>query len=234
MTDAGDPAAPSVPTMKSAHNLIARDLQLERGARSIIKGLSFDIRSGQVLILRGANGSGKTSLLRILAGLTLPDAGTVAWDGEKPKALSAAWRNAALYLGHTNALKDDFTAQENLLDALSVDGIDVTPNAQLAALDKVGLLDRRQVLARRLSQGQKRRVGLARLSLALSHTPRKPLWLLDEPTNALDGQGVALFTGLIGEHLNGGGIACIATHLALNLSSPVTEMNLDSPMGALQ
>ena len=234
MTDAGDPAAPSVPTMKSAHNLIARDLQLERGARSIIKGLSFDIRSGQVLILRGANGSGKTSLLRILAGLTLPDAGTVAWDGEKLKALSAPWRNAALYLGHTNALKDDFTAQENLLDALSVDGVSIAPNAQLAALDKVGLLDRRQVLARRLSQGQKRRVGLARLCLSLSNTPRKPLWLLDEPTNALDGQGVALFTGLISEHLNGGGIACIATHLALNLSSPVTEMNLDSPMGTLQ
>ena len=220
--------------MKPAHNLIARDLHLERGARSIIKALSFDIKSGQALILRGANGSGKTSLLRILAGLTLPDAGTIAWDGERPKALSATWRNAALYLGHTNALKDDFTAQENLLDALAIDGIDVTANAQLAALERVGLLDRRQVLARRLSQGQKRRVGLARLSLALSSTPRKPLWLLDEPTNALDGQGVALFTGLISEHLNGGGIACIATHLALNLSSPVTEMNLDSPMGTLQ
>jgi heme exporter protein A len=234
MSAAGEPAAISNTTMQPVHNLIARDLHLERGARSIIRGLSFEIRSGHALILRGANGSGKTSLLRILAGLTLPDAGSVLLDGEKPKALSAAWRNAALYLGHTNALKDDFTAQENLHDALAVDGIDVTPNAQLAALQRVGLADRRQVLARRLSQGQKRRVGLARLSLALSHTPRKPLWLLDEPTNALDAQGVALFTNLISEHLDGGGIACIATHLALNLTTPMKEMNLDSPLETMR
>jgi heme exporter protein A len=214
------------------HTLAAHDLRLDRGARSIINGLSFDIASGQALILRGANGSGKTSLLRILAGLTLPDAGRVVWNGGKLKALSSVWRNAALYLGHTNALKDDFTAEENLLDALSIDGIAPDPAAQLAALEKVGLRDRREVLARRLSQGQKRRVGLARLLLALSHQPRKPLWLLDEPTNALDGSGVALFTGLMRDHLQRGGIACIATHLALDLSSPVIEMNLDSLNGA--
>lgn len=216
-------------TTISAHTLAGRRLRLDRGARSIIRGLSFEIVSGQALILRGANGSGKTSLLRILAGLTLPDEGAVEWDGERLEALSSTWRRAALYLGHTNALKDDFTAQENLVDALSIDGIAAAPAAQLAALERVGLLERRQVLARRLSQGQKRRVGLARLTLALSHKPRKPLWLLDEPTNALDGQGVSLFTGLIRDHLDGGGIACIATHLAFNLASPVKEMNLDSP-----
>ena len=213
---------------KPANTLVARDLRLDRGARSIISGLSFTIGSGRALILRGANGSGKTSLLRILAGLTLPDAGEIQWNGEKLKALSAKWRAAALYLGHTNALKDDLSAQENLLDALAIDGVTAAPVAQLAALDKVGLLDRRQIPARRLSQGQKRRVGLARLSLALSHMPHKPLWLLDEPTNALDRDGVALFTSLISEHLGNGGIACIATHLVLSLTSPVTEMNLDS------
>ena len=213
--------------VKSAHTLVARDLRLDRGARSIIDGLSFAIGSGQALILRGANGSGKTSLLRILAGLTLPDAGAVEWNDEKLKALSTTWRTTALYLGHTNALKDDFSADENLFDALSIDGVIATRAAQLAALERVGLLDRRQVPARRLSQGQKRRVGLARLSLALSHRPHKPLWLLDEPTNALDRDGVALFTNLISDHLENGGIACIATHLVLNLSSPVTEMNLD-------
>jgi len=221
-------------TPNFAHTLAGRSLRLDRGTRSIIKGLSFKIASGEALILRGANGCGKTSLLRILAGLTLPDEGAVVWNGEKLHALSATWRNAALYLGHTNALKDDFTAQENLVDALSIDGIAAEPVAQLAALERVGLLERRQVLARRLSQGQKRRVGLARLSLALAHTPRKPLWLLDEPTNALDGQGVSLFTGLISDHLNGGGIACIATHLAFNLASSVREMNLDSPTEVTQ
>ena len=101
-------------TTNAMHNLAAHDLRLDRGARSILNGLSFNIESGQALVLRGANGSGKTSLLRILAGLTLPDAGAVVWNGEKLRALSVTWRNTALYLGHTNALKDDFTAEENL------------------------------------------------------------------------------------------------------------------------
>ena len=222
------PASVSYSTQAAADTLTASDLRLERGARTILNSLSFNIASGQVLILRGANGSGKTSLLRILAGLTLPDAGTVLWNGERMKALSAKWRDAALYLGHTNALKDDFSAQENLVDALSVDGMDATPAAQLAAMDKVGLMERRHVLARRLSQGQKRRVGLARLSLACAHAPRKSLWLLDEPTNALDEDGVALFNHLISDHLGHGGMACIATHLALNLGSSARELNLDS------
>ena len=214
--------------MKSAHTLAARNLRLERGAHSIISRLSFTVGSGQALILRGANGAGKTSLLRILAGLTLPDAGDIHWNGAKMKALSAQWRAATLYLGHTNALKDDFSADENLLDALAIDGITVARTAQLAALERVGLLDRREIPARRLSQGQKRRIGLARLSLALSQRTPKPLWLLDEPTNALDRDGVALFTRLISEHLDHGGIACIATHLVLELSVPVTELNLDA------
>ncbi len=208
--------------------LLARDLRLERGSRAIIDGLSFRVESGQALILRGSNGSGKTSLLRILAGLTLPDKGAVAWRGETMKALSAAWRNVALYLGHTNALKEDFSAQENLRDALLIDGMIIAPAARMSALEMVGLLDRRDVLARRLSQGQKRRVGLARLVMALSHRPYKPVWLLDEPTNALDEKGVSLFTRLVREHLDRGGIACIATHLVLNLASPVQELNLDA------
>ncbi len=222
------PASVSHPTQAALDTLTASDLRLERGVRTIINGLSFGITAGQVLILRGANGSGKTSLLRILAGLTLPDAGTVLWNGERMKALSTTWRDVALYLGHTNALKDDFSAEENLVDALSIDGMDATPAAQLAALEKVGLMERRHVLARRLSQGQKRRVGLARLSLACAYAPRKSLWLLDEPTNALDENGVALFNRLISEHLDQGGMACIATHLALNLVSPARELNLDS------
>ncbi len=211
-----------------AHTLAAHDLRLDRGARTIIGGLSFVIEAGQVLILRGANGSGKTSLLRILAGFTLPDAGVIKWNGELLKALSPTWREAALYLGHINALKDDLSAHENLVDALAIDGISTTPAAQLQALDKVGLLDCRGVMARRLSQGQKRRVGLARLSLALTDAPHKQLWLLDEPTNALDADGVLLFTNLIRAHLERGGIACIATHLALDLALPVKEISLDA------
>ena len=214
--------------------LLARDLRLERGSRAIINHLSFGVASGQALVLRGSNGSGKTSLLRILAGLTVPDCGAVLWAGETMKSLSANWRSAALYLGHTNALKDDFSVQENLRDALLIDGLNVAQPAQLSALEKVGLLDRRNVLARRLSQGQKRRVGLARLVLALSHLPYKALWLLDEPTNALDNAGVSLFSGLISAHLDRGGVACIATHLVLNFASPVKELNLDAMAGMTQ
>jgi heme exporter protein A len=98
----------------------------------------------------------------------------------------------------------------------------------LSALEKVGLLDRRNVLARRLSQGQKRRVGLARLILLAAHHHHKTLWLLDEPTNALDEEGVSLFTGLIRAHLDRGGVACIATHLMLNFNLPVKELNLNA------
>ena len=221
-------------TQTGADTLTGCDLRLERGSRTIIDNISFSIASGQALILRGTNGSGKTSLLRMLAGLTLPDAGAVLWNGEPLKALSATWRNVALYLGHNNALKDDFTTHENLVDALSIDGISIAPSAQLEALERVGLIERRQVLARRLSQGQKRRIGLARLWLALSHAHHKPLWLLDEPTNALDSEGVSLFADLIGGHLGRGGIACIATHLALDIASRAKEMNLDSRTEVVQ
>lgn len=223
--------APAKDAALSDHNafaLFGDQLRLERGSRIIIENLSFGVATGQALVLRGANGSGKTSLLRILAGLTLPDAGSVSWRAEIMRPLSATWRNLALYLGHTNALKDDFTAEENLIDAVAIDGMVIPPSEQLAALDRVGLLDRRHVQARRLSQGQKRRIGLARLSLAISHASHKPLWLLDEPTNALDERGVAFFTSLIRDHLGSGGIACIATHLALNLTLPVVELNLDT------
>lgn len=227
-------AASSAAASSAMHTLVANGLRLARGSRPIFDGVSFSVVSGQALILRGTNGSGKTSLLRILAGLTLPDAGSVMWDGEKLTALSARWRGTALYLGHTNALKDDLSAQENLVDALSIDGVKASQPAQLDALEKVGLLERRFVLARRLSQGQKRRVGLARLSLACIQMPHKSLWLLDEPTNALDKSGVSLFTRLIGDHLDRGGIACIATHLSLNLPASATELNLDSPGSAKQ
>lgn len=221
-------------TQTATDTLRGSGLRLERGSRTVIDNISFSIASGHALILRGTNGSGKTSLLRMLAGLTLPDAGAVWWNGEPLKALSTTWRNVALYLGHNNALKDDFTAHENLVDALSIDGISIAPSTQLEALEKVGLIERRHVLARRLSQGQKRRIGLARLWLALSHAHHKPLWLLDEPTNALDSDGVLLFTDLIGGHLGRGGIACIATHLALDIASRATEMNLDSRMEVAQ
>jgi heme exporter protein A len=198
-----------------SHELKALNLSLTRGPRLLFQDLSFNVKAGEALVLRGANGSGKTSLLRVLAGLTAPDGGRATWGGE------AVPRGIAIYQGHANALKDDFTAAENLADALAFDGVVTSSDDRTQALEKAGLAGRHHVLARRLSQGQKRRVGLARLLLA-----NKLLWLLDEPTNALDAEGVALFEGIVNTHLAQGGMACIATHLPLAFGSASRDLML--------
>ena len=196
-------------------------LTLSRGPRRLFAGLAFTLAPGQALVLRGANGSGKTTLLRVLAGLTRADQGELRWNGEPWTALCASQRAASLYLGHANALKDELTAAENLAGSLAFDGVAIADAEQRQSLDKMGLANRHHLHARRLSQGQKRRVGLARLALA-----RKPLWLLDEPTNALDTEGVALFSTVVAEHLKTGGMACIASHLPLDIAASVSELVL--------
>jgi heme exporter protein A len=201
--------------------LLATGLTLSRGPRRLFADLSFTLMAGQALVLRGANGSGKTTLLRVLAGLTVADGGDVRWNGERWTALCASQRAATLYLGHTNALKDELTAAENLAESLAFDGVAIAHGLQCQSLDEMGLAERHHLPARRLSQGQKRRVGLARLALS-----RKPLWLLDEPTNALDSEGVALFSNVVAGHLQHGGMACIASHLPLAFDAPVHELVL--------
>jgi heme exporter protein A len=209
----------------SAAILEGRDLGLARGVKQLFSGLSFAVGSGHALVLRGPNGVGKTSLLRVLAGLTEADAGEV-WVRAKPtQRLSAASRSAMLYIGHANALKDDFTAAENLTDQLALDANPASAGQQLEALKVVGLFERRDVLTRRLSQGQKRRIGLARLHLSRG-AAHKRVWLLDEPTNALDGDGSALFLQIVDAHLAEGGVAVIATHLPMALSGKVDEMHM--------
>jgi heme exporter protein A len=202
-------------------SLRAKNLTLTRGGRPLFANLELSLASGEALILRGANGSGKTSLLRVLAGLTSADEGVISWGDAVWKDASPMQRANVLYLGHANALKDELTAAENLADGLGFDGATASTSDQQHALERVGLLTRRDLQARRLSQGQKRRIGLARLLLA-----QKPVWLLDEPTNALDAEGVALFTEIVDEHLARGGMACIATHLTMQIHAPVRELNL--------
>jgi heme exporter protein A len=179
------------------------------------------VESGEALLVRGANGSGKTTLLRILCGLTAPDLGEVRWAGVATKPLAADQRANCLYLGHANALKDELSAQQNLAHALELDGVRQDTNAQTRALDEAGLAGRQHIAARRLSQGQKRRVGLARLALS-----NKPVWLLDEPANALDADGLDRFVALVKSHLGKGGMAAIATHLPLPLGGTVRELHI--------
>ena len=209
----------------AGNRLSAQALRLARGSRLLFADLSWNLRAGEALVLRGANGSGKTSLLRVLAGLTAADAGEVRWNDQRWTPLCPSQRAASIYLGHNNALKDELTTLENLDAAVAFDGVNVTSAAMrdltCDALDAAGLAGCHHLHARRLSQGQKRRVGLARLSLST-----KPLWLLDEPTNALDAEGVSFFSAILERHLARGGVACVATHLPLDIAALVQEVTL--------
>jgi heme exporter protein A len=195
--------------------LDARALSLSRGHTLLFRDVQFSLKAGEALILRGPNGVGKTSLLRVLAGLTTPDTGEVAINGVVACPLSEAWRARIAYIGHANSIKDELSAQENLNQQLALDGLDVSFAARLQALDAVGLIAKRQVIARQLSQGQKRRIGLARLTLCAAG---RRIWLLDEPTNALDTEGVSLFNRIVDAFLKDGGAAVIASHLPLDIT----------------
>ena len=173
----------------------ARGLTCRRGFATLFRDLAFRVESGECLAVRGANGSGKTTLLRCAAGLTRPESGEVRREG------------ALLYAGHLPGIKEDLDAEENLRGALALRGCTAGVDAIRAALAEAGLEQRRMLPARRLSAGQRRRIGLARLMLDPA-----PLWILDEPLTALDDAGCALFTRLAARHLDRGGVVLAATH----------------------
>jgi heme exporter protein A len=200
--------------------LEARELRCVRGPVTLFRDLSFAVASGEWVALRGANGSGKTTLLRCVAGLTRPESGDVLWEGEPVARDPARFREALCYVGHLAGIKDDLTADENLAALLALRGRVVDPDARRAALARVGLEKRRHLPSRRLSAGQRRRIGLARLVLE-----RAPLWALDEPFTALDDEGQRLFEQLLADHVGGGGMALIATHHGV-APAPARELRL--------
>jgi len=202
--------------------LEVRDLRCSRGPVTLFRDVSFAVASGEWLAVRGANGSGKTTLLRCVAGLTRPDAGEVLWEGAPVASAPAAFRESLCYGGHLPGIKDDLTADENLAALLALRGHTVDGEARRAALARVGLEKRRHLPARRLSAGQRRRIGLARLAL-----DRAPLWALDEPLTALDDEGQRLFERLLGDHLAGGGMAIVATHHPL-ATAAARDLRLDA------
>jgi heme exporter protein A len=184
----------------------ASGLACRRGERVLFRELSLMLHPGQIVWVRGANGQGKTSLLRLLAGLAPPDAGGIAYAAERER----------IYVGHANALKDDLTVAESLLFLSRLHGFSTDAAAQSAALQRFGLHSRRSAPVRTLSQGQRRRVALARLCLA----PASALWLLDEPFDALDAEGVEALNALLAEHAMRGGGVVLTSHVPLTLKSP--------------
>lgn len=193
--------------------LEAINLDCVRGERRLFHNLSFQLKAGECLLVRGENGSGKTSLLRMLVGLTPPAAGAVHWQGSPIKKLGDEYRRQLLYCGHPLGLKDALSATENLISSVALADESVTQDGVHEALRQAGLQGREHLSVRALSQGQKRRVNLARLLLQ-----RRALWVLDEPLTALDTQASLWVVRVIDQHLSNGGIVVLTTHQDIGLA----------------
>lgn len=188
------------------------DLACRRGGRPVFDHLSFALGAGELLALTGHNGSGKTTLLRALARLVRPDAGTVRWQGANVADDAETWRARLAWLGHLDGLKGDLTVRENLLGGERLRGRSAGDDRLDAALVAFDLAAVGHRPARTLSAGQRRRTALARVMLT-----EAPLWLLDEPLNALDAPAQQAFRTVLQQHLARGGLAIAATHADLGI-----------------
>lgn len=203
--------------------LAAADLACRRGNRRLFSGVDFHLAAGQAMWLRGRNGRGKTSLLRLAAGLAVPESGRITW-GNVP-VRDAAMAQRLVYVAHASALKDDLTVTESLRFLAQLHGRDDSIAALHAALDRVGMASRRDALVRTLSQGQRRRATLARLALEREAS----IWILDEPYDALDSDGIDSVNTLLNEHLARGGSVLLTSHQAAGASAPpMTVFDLDA------
>ncbi len=205
----------------SGAGLQVRALGCTVGNRRLFEALDFAVPCGSWTMLTGTNGSGKSTLLRIVAGLVPPSEGTVLWMGAERGRGDPAWHGALVYQGHASGWKDQLSTRENLAMQAWLDDGQRSAQALDAALERTGLMRQRRLPFTRLSAGQRRRLGLARLALST-----RPLWLLDEPTTALDSDGQALFAGLLDEHLARGGCALVATHLGLPVRTEALSLRL--------
>lgn len=204
--------------------LQASALSGQRGDRVLFKGLDLALHAGDVVWLRGRNGRGKTTLLRLLAGLSTPAAGEIAFDGVPIRQAGPAWRANMAYIGHANALKDDLTAAEALRFTAQLQGRMPDTSAIAQALERLGVAAYGRAPVRTLSQGQRRRVALARLALPAASR----LWLLDEPFDALDDLGIGALNDLLAENAARGGAVLLTSHQSLSLRAPVPRaLDLD-------
>lgn len=191
-----------------------QQLECTRGDHVLFSNLNFSLREGEILHVRGSNGSGKTSLLRMVCGLFLQSQGQVLWDGQNIRKLREEYTRQVTYLGHLNGIKGDLSALENLRLGGKLDGLQISENDALQALAKMGLRGREDLSTKVLSQGQKRRVALARLLLS-----KTKLWILDEPFVALDVKAVAHLQSVIQQHLERQGMVVFTTHQEVEINT---------------
>ncbi len=199
--------------------LAARSLTLIRGERVLFDNLSFGLRPGGLLLLEGQNGSGKTSLLKAIAGLLEFESGDVEWLGSPIRRVRDVYCSAFVWMAHRVGLKSDLTLIENLrfeaaLREMSLEDLD-------AVIDRLDLARLRKLPLRALSAGQQRRVALARMSLASAE-----LWLMDEPFTNLDREGRRLVVDMLTEHLSAGGMCVLAAHQDVNIDAPTERIRL--------
>jgi heme exporter protein A len=192
--------------------LSVHDLACARGERLLFKDMNFTVGAGELLLVQGGNGQGKTSLLRLLTGLARPEAGEIRWRGEPIRQCRDLFHAEMIYLGHANGVKDDLDPIENLRFAEGLQGRAFERERAIDLLQRLGLARCLDLPCRVLSFGQRRRVALSAMLLADAK-----LWILDEPLTGLDVHAVALMEGLIRDHLAAGGMAVATTHQALNL-----------------
>lgn len=193
--------------------LVVSNLACSRGDHRLFCGLNFSLEVGQIMQVQGENGSGKTSLLRTLCGFLMPDEGDIIWRGESTRELDEDYYAELLYLGHLNAIKDELSALENLRISAGLSGVELEEAEAISALRRMGLRGREMLPTKVLSQGQRRRVALARLLVSDAK-----LWILDEPLTALDVGAVELIQELIAEHLASQGMVIFTTHQPLEVA----------------
>jgi heme exporter protein A len=193
-------------------------LECVRGRRRLFRNLSFSMTSGDCLELRGPNGSGKTSLLRMLCGLLPPTSGALLWQGEPISATREAYLSSLTYIGHRCGSKHELTTLENLRMSSALSGWGLSRDEARDVLGRMCLAEQENLPARHLSEGQHRRLALARLVAC-----RSALWLLDEVMTSLDEAAASAITTLIDEHVSRGGMAVVATHQDLKLTARMSR-----------
>ncbi|HWJ34094.1 MAG TPA: cytochrome c biogenesis heme-transporting ATPase CcmA [Steroidobacteraceae bacterium] len=204
----------------AADGLCVEKVHVWRGDRHVLKNVSLQVRAGELVHVSGPNGTGKTTLLRVVSGLLRPEQGTVAWRGKSIASSPTDYQSELAYASHEAALKGDLTAIENLRFMVGLKRR-VTLSELQACLARVGVAECADLPARVLSAGQRRRVAMARV-LAF----RASLWLLDEPFTNLDASGSQLMSALLEEHIDKGGLAVVVAHHDLNLAVPTRHLGL--------